>query len=187
MAKRNFRTDAAPSRYAGSPSFPSNALFLIPFGLIFLMAGLAPALGLLPWHSWFEMRDWRETKATLTQTSDQLTYEYDWDGHHFMQNTYSADDAEDGANAGKARYMANHKPGDVVTVYVNPQEPAEAVLLRDIDWESHKDDLKFVLIFVGAFSLVGLGLAVGGFYMLIRYIRELLQYRRNGLPAARLA
>ena len=179
MAKRNFRTDAAPSRYAGSPSFPGLALFLIPFGLIFLLAGLAPMLGLIPWFSWYEMRDWRETKATLTQTSDQLTYEYDWEGHHFMQNTYSADDGEDQTSPGKAKFLAGHKPGEVVTAYVNPADPAEAVIMRDIDWESHKDDLMFGGIFIAVFGLVGAGCAGSGFYMLIRYIRQLLQYRRS--------
>lgn len=179
MAKRTFRTDAAPSRYAGSPSFPGVALLLIPVGLIFLLAGLAPALGLIPWFSWYEMREWRETKATLTQTSDQLTYEYDWEGHHFMQNTYSADDGEDQTSPGKTKFLSSHKPGEVVTAYVNPADPAEAVLMRGIEWESHGDDLRFAAIFIAIFGTVGLGCACGGFYMLVRYIRQLLQYRRN--------
>ena len=165
----------------GRPAFPSGSLFLIPFGLIFILAGLAPMLATIPWWSWMQTRSWSEVRATITQVGDQLTYEYQFNGNRYMQNSYSSDDDETGSSPAKTEFLAKHQVGETVMAYVNPEDPGEAVLQREIDWGRKSDDIWFAMVFVGIFGLTGLICVVIGFRMGITYIRQLAQFRRTAM------
>lgn len=177
MAKK--KSSVETRAFSRAPEFPGGALLLIPCGLLFLLAGMAPFLAFVPWWNWLEQRDWREAKATITQSNEQLVYEYEWQGQRYMQNTYSAhDDADTGASPLKTAFTTRHKPGDVVPAYVNPADPGEAVLYRDLAVENPEDDFTFIIVFLIFFGIPGLLAVFFGFRMFFRYVGDLMAYRR---------
>ncbi len=188
MARRKRNNPAyeppAASDYSGSvprpANFPTAFFLLIPVGLLFTLAGLAPFLAMVPWWNWMEQRNWNQTNATITQGGDQLIYEYEWRGTRFMQTTYSVrDDADTGTSPFKTAFLAKHKAGDVVPVFVNPQDPGEAVLNRDFAWEgADADEKTMMIVFFVVFGTPGLLCVFFGVRSGYRYIRDLLAYRR---------
>jgi hypothetical protein len=113
----------------------------------------------------------------LTQTGDQLMYEYLWNGQKFAQTTYSAGDDEDGQSAEKSDYLSKHKPGETVQVFVNPDDPGEAVLDREIAWHKASDEAGFILTFAIMFGIPGLLCVYFGTKQGVKYIRELRTFR----------
>ena len=152
-------------------------LGLVPFGLIFVLAGLTPLLATVPIWNWFETRNWQQTQGMLTQTGDQLMYEYLWNGQKFAQTTYSGEDDEDGHSLPKSEYLLKHKPGETVEVFVNPDDPAEAVLSREIGWSKANEELGFILTFALMFGIPGLLCVYFGMKHGVRYIRELRSFK----------
>lgn len=160
-------------------------IFLILFGLPFLCGGLW--MGYLAGkstHDWMRMQEWVPVKAYVVKGGteshsgdDSTTYEayaeytYTYNGHSYTNTRVAVDDGAD--NIGdfqedlgrKLARAAGRKSG--IEVYVNPEEPGEAVVSRDMRWGLFAFKMLFVILFGGAgLFLVGAGvfgkLADGG-------------------------
>jgi hypothetical protein len=147
-------------------------LFALPFAVAGLLVGFLAAKML--WF-WVEIRDWQEVPARIihteltTNTGDSTTYSveakyrYDFGGATYQGDRVGLSSGSD--NIGSFHQDAHRElsyyqeAGESFRCYVNPQEPSEAILYRELRWGLFALMGVFALIFTGA----GLGLMVAGF------------------------
>ncbi len=149
-------------------------------GRIFLLLFALPFFGFGVWMAWtasstvydaWQMKQWSPVTATLTSAGfethpgdDSNTFEayanyrYQIDGTIYYGDRVSIGGGSD--NIGDfqqdlGRRLGNAMSrGEYITIYVNPEEPADAVVDRSLRWGM----IGFKLIFVFVFGGVGLGL-----------------------------
>src|SRR5215218_1846774 len=127
-------------RTAGSPKG-----CLVPFALIFLLAGAAGTYFLLvrPVSKLLASRSWTETQCTVlsskvaeVSSSDGSTYKIDIryqyiaGGNLRESNRYDFRIGSSSGTAGKQAIVDRYPPGARVQCWVDPGDPAEAVLSR---------------------------------------------------------
>jgi len=151
-------------------------------GRIFLLLFALPFFGVGVWMAWStastvydvrQMKQWLPVSAQLTRAGwdthsgdDSDTYEayaaytYQVDGTIYHGDRVSIGGGSD--NIGDfqqdlgRRLQSALSRGEYITVYVNPENPADAVADRSLRWEM----IGFNLIFVFAFGGIGLGLII---------------------------
>lgn len=151
---------------------------MILFGLIFVAVGVAVVVGLmLPmlrdgWHA----QTWPQVQATLLATDleqhysdNSYTYEvtaryrYRYDGQDYEGTrvglTVGSDNIGDWHQRIHRRLQRALSNSDSITVYVNPDDPADAVINRDIRWGY----LGLLSLFPLVFGGVGAGIATAAF------------------------
>ena len=144
-------------------------LFALPFAgvsLGFLFLSILPSLS-----EWQSMKSWPQTDAYLLHVSldehrgdDSTTYEaqaryrYEFNGNTYegervaiMGGADNIGDFQQNLSRELIRAQRAQRP---VTVWVNPDDPADAVLNREMRWEL----FGFKMIFVVVFGIVGIGL-----------------------------
>ena len=149
---------------------------LILFSLPFTVGGLFVAfLAVRSLSGWIEVRDWVPTPARIVHAElevnhgdDSTTYEavaryeYDWDGVRFSGDRVSLHFGSDNIGSfHEEAYseLARHKStGEPFICFVNPDDPADAILYRNLRWGLFGFMAIFALIFTGA----GIGIAVMG-------------------------
>jgi hypothetical protein len=168
--KRTPRTDATrkPKTLSGC--------FLSLFGLPFLVAGVFMAfLYFNGYTRWLQARHWVETPCTIEATkletrsgSDSTTFEatatyrYAWEDASYTGHRVALSSGAD--NIGSFQKDAyrelsrHHTSTQPFRCYVNPANPDEAVLYRDMRWEMQS----FMAVFALTFPVVGAGLVIGG-------------------------
>jgi len=123
-------------------------LLIIPgllFGLAFGGGGyLVFAETALPmWQNWQRMQDWRPASARLLSFSaadndTRASYLYDYAGASFQGNGVGVSEVSDNIGAYQRdlqTYLRNIKrSGEALPIWVNPANPAEAVIDRDMRW-----------------------------------------------------
>ena len=148
------------------------ALFALPFAAV--GAWMSWSVGNTLYSAW-QMSGWPTTEAYLssggyeTHSGDSLTYEayaeytYTWDGRTYRGNRVGIGSGADNIgdyqqDTGRTlqRAASNGRP---VTVYVNPEDPAESILDPGVRWAL----VGFKMIFVVVFGGVGIGLLVAVF------------------------
>ena len=167
----------------------SLTLFLLLFSLPFLGVGIGMstvvALNLLKVH---RMRNWAETEARIAATELKVshgddstsyrvtaTYQYSYEGRRYTGDRVSIHTGSD--SIGKFHHRMHQRlqqamnSGEPVPCYVNPDDPAQAVLVRTLRIEMVAFQAVFGLVFGGA----GLAVLVGG-----------LNARRSGRHSAAL-
>ncbi|MDO3381904.1 DUF3592 domain-containing protein [Gilvimarinus algae] len=146
---------------------------LLLFGLPFAAVGIGFALfGVIPQlKDWQSMQRWEEVPAEIEQVelkshrSDGSTtyeviarYRYDYSGRPYQGQRVGvasgADNIGDFQQNLYDRLRAAKDKARPVPAYVNPEQPAEAVLNRELRGEL----VIFKLVFVVVFGLVGLGI-----------------------------
>lgn len=154
-------------------------------GRIFTSLFALPFAGVGVWMLWsisstlidaYEMRDWLPAEAqvlsagyTTSSGDDSDTYEayaqyrYYWNGQTFTGERVSVsgggDNIGDYQTETGNRLSAAQRSGQPITIYVNPEQPFEAIVNRDIRWSM----IGFKSIFVLVFGGVGFGLLVAAF------------------------
>ncbi len=147
-------------------------LFALPFAAVGVW--MTWSVGSTLYSAW-QMSDWVATEAHVsrggfeTHTGDTDTFEavaeytYRWNGQTYTGNrvaiTSGADNLGDYQQDTGRELQRAANDGRPVTVYVNPDNPADAVLDRNIRWGL----LGFKMIFVVVFGGVGFGLLIGVF------------------------
>ena len=152
-------------------------------GKLFLSLFALPFAGVGVWMLWsigatladaWEMRDWVQVEAQLTDAGyetrsgdDSDTYEayasyrYRFAGREFTGSRVGT--AGGGDNIGDYQQdigrslQSSHQRGEPILVYVNPDNPAEAIIDRSVRWGL----IGFKSIFVLVFGGVGFGLLIG--------------------------
>ncbi|RZV35981.1 MAG: DUF3592 domain-containing protein [Chromatiales bacterium] len=154
-------------------------------GKIFTSIFALPFAGVGVWMLWsisttvldaWEMRAWLPAEAqvisagyTTGSGDDSDTYEayaeyrYYWNGQTYTGDRVSissgGDNIGDYQTETGRRLSAAQRSGQPVTVYVNPDQPSEAIVNRDIRWGM----VGFKSIFVFVFGGVGFGLLYAAF------------------------
>ena len=124
---------------------------------------------------WAVMRSWEEVPAELisvnlrlSQSSDsnsaqaQATYGYQYGGRPFTGSRVSLHKGSDSVGSFQKdtyRELSSHR-GSTFRCFVNPKNPAEAVLYRDLRWEL----LGFYSIFLVVFGGAGFGFVAMGIF-----------------------
>ncbi|TDU64131.1 uncharacterized protein DUF3592 [Prosthecobacter fusiformis] len=155
----------------------SGDTFLIPFGLIFLLAGLGVGYFyydlLSRWYSarhWVQvpciiessaLRDHMETRPASTTEHDTLmneamaTYAYEYEGRPYQGTEVALSGGADNFGDYQQRVsqiLDDHRTsGTPYRCFVNPDDPTQAVIFRDARWTL----LLFISIFPLLFPLVG--------------------------------
>lgn len=171
------RRKANPSASAASGPgwFTKNGLPLLFFGLFTLVGGLVLYfVTIRPLMLYLDARSWPETpcevvsssvgshtssgKNSSTTYSIDIVYRYTVAGREYLSDRYELMDASSSGRPRKAAVVKRYPAGSKAMCYVNPEDPTEAMLNRQLS--------PFMLIGLGAllFLLVG----VGGFWGMIR-------------------
>ncbi len=145
---------------------------LVAFGLVFILPGLAISyfLGVRPMLRVQEAQHWPTAPATVlssqvrthrgsdsTTYSIDISYRYTWEGQEYTSDRYDFSMGSSSGRESKARVVRAFPVGHHFEAYVNPDNPAEAVINRDFQW------LYAALLGFGAvFVIAGLAAALGG-------------------------
>ena len=147
-------------------------LFALPFAGVGVFMAYLIGAALLDASS---MRSWEEVPAELvsvnlweSRSSDsnsvraQATYHYQYSGRPFTGTRVSLHKGSDsvGSYQRDVYYELSSRRGSTFRCFVNPENPAEAVLFRDLRWEL----LGFYSIFLVVFGGAGFGLIGAGIY-----------------------
>ena len=146
-------------------------LFALPFagvGIGFLVFGVIPNL-----YEWHQMKSWPQVEARLLDAGlstnrgdDSDTYKaYAHYSYRYQAQDYTSgrvaimggsDNIGDFQQDLSRQLELAHRTGRPVPAWVNPENPGDAVLNRDLRWSM----LGFKMIFVLIFGGVGIGLMV---------------------------
>jgi len=157
------------------------ALFALPFAAVGVVAAVWLGRSLITWTS---AQGWEETPAYLTSvdlkehsgddsTTHEVvaTYDYEFLGQRYAGNRVGISSTADNIGHWQKRVYADldahFRRNQAVPCYVNPRNPSEALLNRELRWEM----VAFQSVFAVAFGLVGFGLLIGSLFG-IRRTRE---------------
>ena len=149
-------------------------LFALPFAAVGVGALYFAASNVLTWQ---RMTAWTAVPAEILTTNLEehrdedstthkatATYRYTFGGRDYVGNraaiSNSADNLGDFQQNLYAELRSAHARGKSVTAYVDPENPADATLNRDLRWPLLAMQVLFALVFGG----VGFGLLFGARY-----------------------
>lgn len=140
-------------------------IFLLISTIIFYFLGIRPFLRIL------DAKDWLECPCEIissevkshsdndgTTYSVEIVYSYNLYGEEHRSNRYNFLGGSSSGYSGKQKIVTHYKPGTNTICYVNPRNPAIAVLNRGFTMEM------LVALVPLAFVLIG----IGGIFYLIR-------------------
>ena len=167
---------AALTDPAGRKKSPSKGC-LIPFFLLFLAAGLAVVwfITVRPLLKTFAADKWPETPCSIlssevgqhsgskggTTYSIDIHYRYEFQGEAHESKAYDFLESSSSGFEGKAAVVARYPAASIQVCYVNPRDPAEAVLARGF----HPGYL------FGLLGLIFVAVGGGGIYFVLRPVK----------------
>jgi hypothetical protein len=125
--------------------------FLFVFGLVFMAVGLVASYFLLvrPLAKIHDARGWVETPCTIksaevkshssddgTTYSIEIVYGYNFEGIRHEADQYDFIGGSSSGRRGKQEVVNRYRKAANPVCYVNPEDPAEAVLQRDLTWKN---------------------------------------------------
>ena len=128
-------------RGGGCGSFLFGLVFVVVgAGLMFVM-GARPMIQVVRAHSWIET-PCHITSSTLEVNSSSdgttyrvaITYEYEFAGHNYRGDRYDFSFGSSSGRDGKQEAVRSYPAGSDRMCFVNPGEPTESVLNRNLDW-----------------------------------------------------
>lgn len=147
-------------------------LFATPFAGVGLFVGY---LAFSMFFGWIEVLGWQEVPARIhsveliEHVDDSVTYrveahyEYRYLGETYQADRVSLSDSSDNVGSfhqDNYRELARYQEsGETFRCFVNPDEPSESILYRNLRWGLFALMLIFALVFGG----VGFGLIIGAF------------------------
>ena len=146
---------------------------MIPFFSVFAVAGLGILLFVIvpQWVKFSDAKGWKETPAKViwsrvqshsdddgTTYSVDIFYSYTFEGEKYKSNTIGLMSGSSSGRSSKQKKVNDHPPGKKITCYVNPKNPWQALLERDIGWWA-----LFAL-----FPLPFIGVGVGGLWWTLK-------------------
>lgn len=166
---------------------------LIPFGLLFALPGIAIAffLGIRPLLKVQDARSWAQVPATVLSSSvgthrgsDSTTYSIDITFSYRVENREYTSDRYNFATGSSSGYdrknniVRAYPPGHTFQAFVNPNNPAEAVINPKFEW------IYLALLCFGLlFFVVGAGIVIAGIRTLHTRPAAPGSVQNNVLPA----
>jgi hypothetical protein len=154
----DLRTSRSPRKYP-----PAGCLML--FGLPFLLMGLL-FFSIAVYKGYMTLvgvRSWRPVEAVILSKelevrSDPerdtfkplIEYRYEVDGQTYTSKRYDITVISSSGRASKERILDRYEVGETVTAYYDPDDPAGAVLTREVS-------LEFVMFIIGGLVFSGVG------------------------------
>jgi hypothetical protein len=162
-------------------------LLVIPgllFGLLFACGGffMLSETALPMWQNWQRMQDWQPGEARLlsfsgAENETRVQYSYEYRGVSYSGNTVGVSEVKDNIgpwHRDMQAYLGRIKrSGDSLPIWVNPLDPAQAVIDRDMRWGLFALASGFCSIFI----LIGLGVIYASF----RGVNKMQARRRPSL------
>ena len=158
------------------------------FGLLFAGGGyfIFAETGLPMWQNWQRMQDWRPQNAQLlslvaAENDTRASYRYDYAGTSYQGSRVGVSDFKDNIGDYHAELQAwlreIRRKGTPLPIWVNPVNPAEAAIDRDMRWGL------FALVcgFCSVFMLIGAGVVFAS----LRAGKSASESRRPSLLAMR--
>ncbi|MCH9696905.1 MAG: DUF3592 domain-containing protein [Gammaproteobacteria bacterium] len=148
--------------------------FLKFFGLIFLVIGLViSGFGAVSVYQSLVAKQWTPVPATLhdiklstSRSKNAYTYKvegqfsYQFNGKTYLSNQLDFESGKDNIGDYHKRFYKllndHNKQEKPITAFVNPENPAQAVINREIRWEMLGINAIFLLVFGG----IGLGILI---------------------------
>lgn len=141
---------------------------VLVFGLFFAIGALMTwFLFLKPLINIVDSRSWTETPCKIissrVQTHDgddgdtysvDILYAYEFAGHEYMSSRYHFMPGSSSGYSGKAAIVNRHPPGSETVCYVNPRDPTQAVLNREMGGALWLGLIPAVFMLVGVGGLV---------------------------------
>lgn len=124
-------------------------LLLIPFFGIFGLAGFAVLLFFVVpmWQKYFEAQSWEEKTATVVWSqvrthrgddndtySADIFYKYKHSGRLYKSNSVGLMGGGSSGRSGKQDKVNDHPRGKQITCFVNPDNPHDSLLEREMGW-----------------------------------------------------
>jgi hypothetical protein len=145
-------------------------LLIIPgllFGLIFASGGgfILLETSWPMWQNWQQAQDWRPASARLLSVSGadndtRADYRYDFAGRSYQATGVGVSEFKDNIGSyhrDMQEYLREiQRNGDILPIWVNPANPSQAVIDRDMRWGLFAMTSGFCSIFL----LIGLGVIV---------------------------
>jgi hypothetical protein len=97
-----------------------------------------------------------------TTYSVDILYRYQFNGKQYKSNRYGFIGGSSSGRGGKQAIVKQYPPGSEKTCYVNPDDPAEAVLHRGLSW----------MFLLGLIPIVFGAIGFGGLYFMLRGDRK---------------
>jgi len=162
-------------------------LLVIPgllFGLFFAGGGffMLSETALPMWHNWQRMQDWQPAEARLlsfsgAENETRAQYSYEYRGVSYRGNAVGVSEVKDNIgpwHRDMQAYLGRIKrSGDSLPIWVNPLDPVQAVIDRDMRWGLFALASGFCSIFI----LIGLGVIYASF----RGVNKMSTRRRPSL------
>lgn len=159
---------ASISERADSNEFPGGRFGMAGFFGIFLLAGLGflipffllPAYRVVTAGGWvetpcrvIESEVWSHSGDDSTTYSINILYEYEVDGRAYRSNTYGFMGGSSSGYNAKDKVVQAHPPGRETVCWVNPDDPYDAALNRDVGWEFLIGLVPMVFVLVGVIGI----------------------------------
>jgi hypothetical protein len=135
-------------------------LFLVGSGAALHLVFLRPVFKMLSARVWPAVpcvvisSEVRSHSGNGTTYRVYVFYGYEFNGREFKSDTYDFMGGSSSGYEGKRAVVARYPPGTKAVCYVNPEEPAEAVLERGFTPDLLFGLIPLVFMFFGAFGLV---------------------------------
>ena len=148
-------------------------------GLGFLMIFLVPAVRVVQAFSWQAVPCEIVSSSVASHPGDdsttysvEVTYRYRVDGRDYTGDRYRFLGGSSGGSEGKQEVVDSLSPGTTTTCWVDPDDPAEAVLDRGLQWEYLFALIPLIFVAVGA----------GGVFFSLRKGRRMRALGESGAP-----
>lgn len=137
-------------------------------GVIFLLVGSGVFVGLsaLPLRGWFVAQDWPAVPCTIlssevlthsssdgTTYSIHIRYAYEWEGTHYEGDTYNFFSGSSSGYERKQAVVDQYPAGETRECYLNPADPAEAVLNRAFSFVYLVGCFGLIFVFIALFLI----------------------------------
>jgi len=127
---------AKPGRHALIPVI-LGAVFAVVGAVMFVVLGVLPAIRLLRASTWDEVPCRVVSSSVRSHSTDDGTtysvdilYEYQFDGFALRSNRYDFANLSSSGHESKQEIVDRYPPGSLTVCYVDPTDPASAVLSR---------------------------------------------------------
>ncbi len=167
--RRNVGEEATGGRRTPVTARANRVALPILFGVVFLAIGLGVTYGTFvrPLQRQVEARDWVPVEAVVTKSavrvhsgddtttySVYIAYRYDFNGQAWQGDRYRFTSGSSSGRFAKQQVVSAHPVGRKITVYVDPADPAESVILRDAGRALYLGLIPLIFALVGAAALV---------------------------------